>query len=296
MDCSLHFGQDSNFVEGAMSSIVSVLLIVVNVAIGFSIAEAKGKNIRGEVLYSFEEPHYLFQSGDFIFRLKKSELSLDNQKVLATVGSRAELQVPMDSIDLVWKAFDSESLKKYVSIRKDELTKQKIFRHKNGTLWITGVVMSPMEKSFLTMQAGNVFVRLHVDRAHLNSLEPDKIHAIKIPPTAIDFAWTADVRPSSRKKQPRQNQEEISALDGQVLIKGKLLHSFQEDVLIQSKDHVFQISAAGLSPLLLKKIKLYPLSVSVVIPPEAILMSWRIYSINEIENIRTKGKAIPTDL
>jgi hypothetical protein len=248
--------------------------------------------VAGQVLFSFEDPHYLVQSGDFIFRLKKSGLSSSLQESLSTVGGRIRITIPVASIDMAWRAIDpKDRALGHVNVRPNDLAQAPGFKRAKNGFEIAGTVLPSFNDSYLIVQSGDSLIRIKEKPGDkggaLARAKAGDVLTLKIPPASIDLVWLARTNtPLGRSPASQGTQPDIVAHmhDGQVLIRGRMHHSFQEPhVLIQANDTIYQIKKASLSPADAAKLEGSPSRVSIVVPEAGVLMNWRIYSLTELE-------------
>ncbi len=270
-------------------------LLVIGLLLVGTVGSAEPSEIRGKVLFSFEGPHYLIQSGEYILRLKKKSLNHNLQGQLEKVGSNVDISIPFESIDMAWKSWsDEDGIKRYVAVQSKDLRSVPKLKQAGSNLVIVGEVLNPLEKSYAFVQAGNTFLRLKRSNADVQKAL-DKASAgpisLKVPVAAIDFVWTTEVESKSVAKSSA-DVSSVSVVEDQLMIKGQMLHSFQEPyVLVQAKDHIFQIKKSALSPLQLSKMEKSPSLVSVIVPPEGISLSWKVYSIQEANELAQRVPA-----
>lgn len=265
--------------------------LLVLAAIGFlpcTFAYSDSETIAGEVLLSFEDPHYLVQTDKYIIRLRDSALGESERQQLKRLNSFIVLEVPQAAVDLIWRvtpepAIDNSGIQNYSIAPRNEFVGDPQVKAAAGRVALKGKLLASADNKHLIIQSGSYLFRIKADEA--GNLQPGKEWVdVKMPASAVEFTW--NTKQPSKGGRTLPQADVVKTMDGYLQVKGKLLTSFSKPhYLVQAKGHVFQLSAEGFSATQIKKLKNAGSHVSLIVPSEAVMAAWPVNTIEKTARV-----------
>lgn len=242
--------------------------------------------LNGNALFSFTTEHFFLQTDRYVYKIRKDVLPsqlIDRLDEASLQNELVHVSIPRSAIVFLWPAKLEKSRgsgeRDFTKLAKD--LKSSV-QTKNGQVTLTGsIALSFSEGSFLVEVDSAVY---QIKKSALTSTQLLQLSGIGIggrvtatvPQNAIELSWSFRQQPN-RKRVTIQIPDGVRTSEGEVLVSGTVLYSFNDPlVLIQSDEVIYQMDRSLLTTQTPDALNVPGSKIQVTAPIAAVQFAWSV--------------------